>query len=374
MGSTVKSRPNHYEVLGLTPAATGDEIDQAFAKQLDPLRPRPFGGLAEVTVAYETLRDRIKRHAYDVSLGLKPTPTRAPPVAPPEWASYSMRASARPAVRPAIDPLPRPAPRAEARPRPEPELPPFVLASRAEPIEPELREDDPKPETAAEELQRPEAMPKPAIDPRPSSDRLHFAESGRFRIDGDAPFQWKLPALAVGVLVLAVGVGTWTGLEAGNDDEQVRSEQAATLKIPLAKPLPAAITALPDVSIPGATEAQPERPTRAPAATDQVAPNRQPLQITLPENQSLEAAQGGDAATEQAPAAPVEMAAAKMPLPNAVIARTIGRIGYPCGQVATTAAIGDGAPGVFRVTCTSGHSYRAAPVRGRYRFRQLANR
>ena len=31
----------------------------------------------------------------------------------------------------------------------------------------------------------------------------------------------------------------------------------------------------------------------------------------------------------------------------------------------------EGAPGAFKVTCTSGHSYRAAPVRGRYRFRRL---
>jgi hypothetical protein len=55
-----------------------------------------------------------------------------------------------------------------------------------------------------------------------------------------------------------------------------------------------------------------------------------------------------------------------------VIARTIGRIGYPCGQVAATSAAGT--PGVFTVTCTSGHSYRAAPVHGRYRFRRVAGR
>jgi hypothetical protein len=57
-----------------------------------------------------------------------------------------------------------------------------------------------------------------------------------------------------------------------------------------------------------------------------------------------------------------------MPLPGPVIARTISRIGYPCGEVASTST-GDG-PGVFKVTCTSGHSYRAAPVGGRYRFKR----
>ena len=74
MGSTVKLRPNHYEVLGLTPGASSDEIARAFAKELSDLRPRPFGSLAEVTVAFETLRDRSKREAYDISLGLKPKP------------------------------------------------------------------------------------------------------------------------------------------------------------------------------------------------------------------------------------------------------------------------------------------------------------
>ena len=67
-----------------------------------------------------------------------------------------------------------------------------------------------------------------------------------------------------------------------------------------------------------------------------------------------------------------EAVAATLPLPKAVIARTIGRIGYPCGQVASTSAA-EGS-GVFTVTCTSGHSYRAAPVHGRYRFRRLAGR
>jgi hypothetical protein len=61
---------------------------------------------------------------------------------------------------------------------------------------------------------------------------------------------------------------------------------------------------------------------------------------------------------------------ASMPLPNHVIARTIGRIGYACGSVASTSATET--PGVFKVTCTSGHSYQAKPVRGRYHFRRLS--
>jgi hypothetical protein len=64
-------------------------------------------------------------------------------------------------------------------------------------------------------------------------------------------------------------------------------------------------------------------------------------------------------------AAPVS---ASMPLSNAAIARTIGRIGYSCGRVASTSQI---LGNMFKVTCTSGDSYRAAPVGGRYRFKRL---
>ena len=71
-------------------------------------------------------------------------------------------------------------------------------------------------------------------------------------------------------------------------------------------------------------------------------------------------------------AAPLSTASAvAAPLSNATIARTIGRIGYACGRVVSTSAI-EGA-GAFKVTCTSGDSYRAAPIRGHYRFKRLGS-
>lgn len=374
MDNAVKSRPNHYEVLGLSPVATGEEIAQAFARQLDPLRPRPFGSLAEVTVAFETLRDRTKREAYDISLGLKPKPKppSPPPVVPPEWAPFAMRASPRPAPRPAVDPLPRHAPKADAPPRSEPvdepKISPFVAAaSSIEPNNADFRE--PRPKAPAEPLLRPEPTAEPRFEPPAGGDLLHFEESRRFRLDGADFSRWKLPALAAGALIFAVGIGAWTGLEAGNDNEQAQSENKVTLKVPAAKPLPE-LAGSPLTLAPSEAEARPQQPRRAPAAAAPVKPPRPPLRIDLPEGQPLEAAQAGGVATEQAAAeAPViEAAAAKLPLPNAVIARTIGRIGYPCGQVASASALGSG---VFKVTCTSGHSYRAAPVRGRYRFRRM---
>ena len=92
--------------------------------------------------------------------------------------------------------------------------------------------------------------------------------------------------------------------------------------------------------------------------------------------------QSGDADSPPAQVAPelaaaeapsAQLAAASLPLPNRVIARTIRQIGYSCGEVAATSPIEGEAPGVYKVTCTSGQSYRAAPVRGRYRFRRLGS-
>jgi len=72
-------------------------------------------------------------------------------------------------------------------------------------------------------------------------------------------------------------------------------------------------------------------------------------------------------APESAPK--TEAVSANMPLPNRVIARTIERIGYSCGEVASTTTV-DGSAGVYRGTCSSGQSYQASPVGGRYRFRR----
>jgi hypothetical protein len=102
-----------------------------------------------------------------------------------------------------------------------------------------------------------------------------------------------------------------------------------------------------------------------------------PAEIDQPPHHSYYEATGADGTPEIAvagaaaaeDAAPVQAIPASLPLPNRVVARTIEKIGYACGQVASTSAV-EGSPGVFNVTCTSGHSYRAAPVRGRYRFRR----
>jgi hypothetical protein len=90
-----------------------------------------------------------------------------------------------------------------------------------------------------------------------------------------------------------------------------------------------------------------------------------------PPDEIAPAKPASDLAAPEAAAAP--SVAAAMPLPNAVVARTIERIGYACGEVASTAAV-EGEQGVFKVTCTSGQSYQATPVGGRYHFRRMGSR
>src|SRR5206468_7966601 len=99
--TTVKTRPNHYEVLGLTPDATGDEIARAFAREVSMFRPQPLGGVAGAGIAYAVLRDPAKRRAYDDSLGLNQPPPAPPAVPEPEkavtpFAAHHMHALARP--------------------------------------------------------------------------------------------------------------------------------------------------------------------------------------------------------------------------------------------------------------------------------------
>src|SRR6476646_6096676 len=86
MATEVKSRPNHYEVLGLTPGASNAEIGEAFAREIILSRMRAFGGTAHVSIAYETLRDPAKRKAYDESIGIRREPPQ--PAALPRAVSF----------------------------------------------------------------------------------------------------------------------------------------------------------------------------------------------------------------------------------------------------------------------------------------------
>jgi hypothetical protein len=338
MISTVKAPPNHYAVLGIKPSATDEEIAQAFITKM--FSPKPMTQVALIGAAYETLRNPAKRRAYDASLGFRAEPQGVlakPVVAFSTTARYVGGAPAISFERPAAE-----------------TAPPVVSA----PVEPDVRHE-----------------PEPVFE-LPVAVRADQARDGAF--------EWRRPAVIAGALVGLVGlVGAWAGSLAGND---VEAEQV-TVPLPKAKVPPKVVAAAPEAS-PQIAEAP--RTYVTPRRIERARSRPQPAQDRLAEvGQSLKhsyyVSTGADGTNEivaadpaSAPAAPPAMvaaagAAAAMPLPNGTIARTLHKIGYSCGQVASTSAV-EGQSGVFNVTCTSGQTYRASPVRGRYHFsRSLKN-
>ena len=361
MVETVKVRPNHYEALGLTPAASSEEIAQAFAREVNLIPVLPLGTFAQVSAAFEALRDPVRRMAYDATL------------APPPKPSHSLIGRLE---RPPLEErLPAKAADTEVLPRVDPDVPESAPA--------------PKPTTAPSTDGILSQPPEPRADPsrqwsEPTEqyfeDQMDWRELER-EARADRSVRPDVGGLVLntavgGALLLAIVLGAWTGLESGSDNPQA----SATLPISLATPAPAT-DATPPPS-PSSSSEQLERPKESPQVAARVEPARRPLQIDLPDeipanpapaakDQTSEASTTGELASE--PAAPA-VGTAKLPLPDAVVARTIGRIGYACRQVASTTPMEGEAPGTFKVTCTSGDSYRAAPVNGRYRFRRLGGR
>jgi hypothetical protein len=328
MDSLVKQRPNHYELLGLTPAATDDEIARAFAKQISPLTPHAFGDIALLSVAHETLRHPAKRRAYDDSLGLN----RKPP-APKRlqgW-QYSTTVSLVPPARPA---------------------PPSPLKT-----EPRVEEEE-QPPTPQPTAHAPEAN-RDWIPPRPIP--LHI------RPFEDDASEWKRPVMIGGGIFLGVAVmGVLAGLWAARDVQSKIPADALQIQAP-AEAHPAPVE-------PSSQAVETEAPpsvSSLPPRTRPGTPRAKPVQAQEQRAEDVPEIPTEQVAALASQAAEADDASAAMPLSNAVIARTIGRIGYSCGEVASTSAV-DGSPGVFRVTCTSGQTYRAAPVRGRYHFRRWA--
>ena len=336
MVSAVKSRPNYYEMLGLTPSAAGDAIAQAFARATSVFRPHVFGGITELCVAYETLRDPARRRAYDASLGLPPKP-----IIP----SVSRTVSAHFMLQPAVSASP-PEPSSEPQPRVEARL---------------------------EESATPQPQPEPRIELAPEPSFASMPSQPAYDETGYRPIEWKRTGAIVGGLVaVAILVGALTGWWSGNSAAEPDIAAPAAAAAPEEKPLPnmAELWAEPYAPV---TETQATRP-RVPAATRRqgqrsaVAATEVERQLIQPPSDLAGPAEADPLAPETAPGQAV---ASAMPLPHKTVARTLDRVGYRCGNVASATPV-EGAAGVYRVNCTSGQSFQAKPVNGRYRFRRLA--
>jgi protein TonB len=112
----VKSRRNHYEILGLKPGATDDEIAAAFATESRKIIQNPRVNEPDVRekarrvrTAHQTLRDPVKRAAYDASIGVaakqqaEVPPTPVEPGVRPFVAATSDQPKADPVVPAAGD-------------------------------------------------------------------------------------------------------------------------------------------------------------------------------------------------------------------------------------------------------------------------------
>ena len=368
MDSSVKTRPNHYETLGLAPGASKDEIARAYARGIGAFGSRSLSDVAAASIAFETLRDPDRRRAYDSSLGLG---RMAPPrvvytagraqftgPAPAAFAGEALHATLLPFAS-----VPKQTPA-------EPRTASFIAASLRPPVD---HAPEPEPVRLQPQPEQIQAQAPPMLD-RP----VHRTADLRLADADDGAVQWSRTGVIVGSLIAGVVlVGAFAGWQAGHGDEQPPVEAGVTAALPAPKPVAAATLPAP-APVTSALKVQPRRVVRAPVAAASAELPAAPRESTRIE-QLAEAIQSEPAPPEvlasEEPSSDFVSAevAAAMPLPNATIARTIERIGYSCGKVASTSAI-EGAQGVFKVTCTSGQSYRAAPVRGRYHFRRMAGR
>jgi len=337
---------NHYEVLGIDPAAGLEDIKRAFAAKMSLFGAHRLAEAPAISAAFEILRDPPKRQAYDAALGLNAKP--APQgwgfaVPPPRWTPFMAST--------AIDEAPAPEPHVTIEP----------VDPRAAAIAASLREvaKPAAPVAAAEPTG--EAELEGVLDHIRAYGR---EEKARLR-ETRAQVNWKRPAVAIGGIVLGAGLmGALAGLSV-KDNAAAQAEPAVSVALPPAKekadlaaavPLPEPVQVPETAAVPKAKRiTAPRRPT---AWADQIAER---LAADAP------AVEQASADTEPATVVP-----ATMPLPHRVVAQTIERIGYACGDVASTTA-GDKA-GEFTVTCTSGRAYQATPVRGRYHFRRLGSR
>jgi hypothetical protein len=363
MVSTVRPRPNHYELLGLAPSASSEEIAQAFARQVSI--SRPMAETAQMSIAYETLRNPAKRRAYDASLGFGLMPQ---PVQSPAALTYSISAHfIGTAGGGWLDAEGERCPAEETRSRPPAEPEPFIAAAPTSPLHP------------APGSEAPLQHPSQAEAERILQSKVHdFLASERVREDRsrdaeDRPAGWSRTGVAIGVILLVAAlVGAWAGMDAGNAEEPKPAEHAA--KAALAPPIPAAnAIALSTPTPVPVTEAgqRPERRIERTKSSRQIAASKERVAAQSLDSGYYPSPSAETATVDASGVASAQTVAANLPIPNKVAARTIERLGYGCGEIASTTAVDGDAPGVYKVTCTSGQSYRAAPVRGRYRFRRL---
>ena len=232
--------------------------------------------------------------------------------------------------------------------------------------EPKVEQEPPEPQVEPESLMqsRPVQIEAPSPPP-PAYDEV---------IVGFSPIDWKRSGTIVGGLVAAailVGAiaGWWSGSSAANPEQA-----APAIAAPKEKAPPSFSDLWPEPEPHAVASSSNRRMAEARPPIERVRPSKQPVAseaealLIQPPQDLIEPANADPLAPESIAAPAV---AASMPLPHQTVARTLDRIGYRCGSVASATPV-EGTRSVYKITCTSGQSFQAKPVNGRYRFRRLA--
>ena len=389
MVDSLKSRPNHYERLGLQPSAKADEIAQAFTRKMSLFQADLIGSAAQICIAYETLRDPRKRRDYDRSLGLTRERTARLPhwtyaAAQPHWppfiaaAEKSIAAPAREAPA-AAEPHVTPTPALE--PRVDPRLAAIASSIRelAKPDAPEDVSPKPKLQPVQSRAQGPEIGVEELIEQIRATG---FAEKERLGGAQKAAFDWKRPALTLGGLVAGAAIfGAMTGLSLKGEEVPAPAEAASPeMHRMSAHPLQLAGPSPAPADLARETPPQPRARADFSGLRHERRISRQRRTSSF-EQQVAESLANPDPADTQAGTLPKDQpvteaaqpVAANLPLSRTLIARTIKRIGYACGEVSSSEPAEGNAQGVYKITCSSGQIYQATPVHGRYHFRHLGS-
>ncbi len=363
---------NHYDVLGIGTKASNADIERAFKRQLGVFTPQTPGTLTRASLAYETLKDPVKRRAYDDSIGIAPKQAArplsvcgscAPRVLVPSHGHFARVGPGEP--EPAITELPR---TAAAMPQVDLPPPPVPRAPMAD-----VRHDPPRSSDSRRTLETLGARAMP----------YEFVESD---IDEESGSRRTLVLLAglLGAAALLGGLAGWRSGDQAAVAPLPEPAARATAAEPSALGDMIAVTDADRVDAAASRRAQPstarektrtakQQPAPGPTSETEAGADSGPAVDSAPATRSIPLALddlpmvevGASRASEQ----PAVKSAATMPLSKATIARTLDRIGYSCGSVTALAQMGG--EGAFKVSCSSGQQFRAAPVSGRYRFRKL---
>lgn len=165
------------------------------------------------------------------------------------------------------------------------------------------------------------------------------------------------PADDQGTAVTQEIASTSTSLTLDLPAPQGEEEAALAAEVPEAVPPPPQPEPAPVLEKSVAAPAPaPARPAPLVSAPVQVTPPPAAAEIAIPQPSGEPAAQP-----------------ARSPLPEPVLARTIERIGYSCGEVVGTERVEGPRGAVYRINCSSGETYRGTTKRGRMYFRRWAS-